>query len=549
MKKQLVYSKDGSIYLDTGMSQPAFSKARLIEHIGERGIKAEQTGDGSWQFDKWSFTGTSLPHQTILLEGALFSGLPLSAFFESGNREKEYLAGSRVCSAIEEAIRQKIQLPETGGGGIFISADFSRILFLPQELFASAASCSDKETNALAQGAYINKVLSGIESERFTQAAVAYRLLTGEMPFNEIDEEKREDDYRDKNYIPLKNRIWGLDAGLAAAVDNALEAKATEGKFPLVALYKELGLTDEGEIPSDGNLLEVIRKSDISHERFDEIAARRNKVFQSILHKKRWIRAHRTLITVACVTVFILALAAASGISTSKTRPTTQGLTESETVEMFYSAFNNMDVVAASSCATGKDANGITEALSAYFVTAKQRSTYDYGFRALSPAEWLSFNNGGKFTMYGITQFYIGNKKGETYFKAAEKKDAPPPVTRSGGITLKKGDTKQLETSYYFVYGAGSEIGGRESIEAVKKSDTVTLTYKGNKWIITNIAQKDEETTIIDKESFYNDYKQAFESNAQDAVKAADELRDRYKWLPLSSEIIAAQEKIKKDNE
>ena len=91
MKKQLVFSKDGNIYLDTGMPQKAFSKARLADRLGERGVKAERSLEGdkeSWTFSKWAFSGSKMPDKTVLLEGFLFSGLPLSAFLGNDGKEK-----------------------------------------------------------------------------------------------------------------------------------------------------------------------------------------------------------------------------------------------------------------------------------------------------------------------------------------------------------------------------------------------------------------------------------------------------------------------------
>ena len=102
MKKQLVFSKDGNLYLDTGMTQDAFSKARLADRLSERGVKAERSSEGNkeaWTFSKWAFSGSRMPDRTVLLEGFLFSGLPLSDFFGKDEKEKEYLAGARVCSA------------------------------------------------------------------------------------------------------------------------------------------------------------------------------------------------------------------------------------------------------------------------------------------------------------------------------------------------------------------------------------------------------------------------------------------------------------------
>ncbi len=579
MNKQLVFSKDGNIYLDTGMSQAAFSKARITDHLEERGIKAERTedaGEERWTFTKWSFTGTKLPEASVLLEGSLFSGLPLSDFFGKDDKAKEFLAGTRVCSAMEHALEQGLSLPRVGAGGIFISADFERILFLPEGLFETASRCAPAESGNEAQSFYVNKLLTGDAANSFTQAVIAYRLLTGDLPFTESDEEKRAEDIHDKNFVPLAHRIWGLDEELATRIDQNLQragavksggnrqekvsALVTDGKdrtngelrraglsFPLKSLYRELGLTETGNIAPDGNLIGVIHKSNISQEAFESRAKKERQHFQAALSHKRWIRRRRTPLTILAIAVFAAAVVSGLCLETSMSRPTTQGLTELQTVELFYSAFNTMDTLSAQASAKGKQTGAVIDAMSAYFVTAQTRSSYEAGYKVTSPAEWLSFNNGGTFSMYGISQFFIGNKKGEIFFTAPARRDAPAPVTESGGTELKKGAVKQLEVSYYFIYCVGSETGDSENVVVLKKNDIVTLTYGDRRWRITGLEQQEGPSVSVNKEALYADYKAAFDASGQDSVKAADAVRAKYGWLPLGSEILEGIEKIKSD--
>lgn len=558
MKKQLVFSKDGNIYLDTGMPQEAFSKARLADRLGERGVKAERSLEGdkeSWTFSKWAFSGSKMPDKTVLLEGFLFSGLPLSAFLGNDGKEKEFLAGARVCSAMEAASTQGLVLPRVGAGGIFISADFERILFLPEKIFDMAAGLQANEF----QGFYVNKILDGNAANAFTRSVIAYRLLTGELPFTEEDEEKREEDLHDRNYLPVALRVWGLDEALARSIDKGLQqgaAKKEKGKqdrkdedppLPVVSLYRELGLTEGGDIASDGNLIGVIRKSNVSHEEFDRRAQRETKLFQSMLEKKRWIRRHRSLLTICAVGLFALAVVAGICTETALSRPTSQGLTETQTVEMFYSSFNTMDVLSANASSKGRNAGLVIDAMSAYFVSAKTKESYDTGSKTTSPAEWLSFNNGGSFSIYGISQFFIGNKKGEIFFTPAIRRNAPLPIGESGGMPIKKGAVKKLEVSYYFIYCTGLESEGGEKVNILKKNDIVTLTYDGKKWTVTDIEQHEGEPFSASKASLYADYKAAFDASGQDPVKAADAIRGTYEWLPLGSEILEGIEKIKSD--
>ncbi len=599
MTEPLVFSRNGNLYLNIGMTQSTFSKARIIEHLLERGVKAEHQ-DGTWKFSKWTFTGTvsentiqntDKDNPNVLLEGPLFSGLPLMTFFESDNKTKEFLAGSRVCSAIESALEQKIPLPAVGAGGIFIAADFERILFLPEQLFETATLCAaginmsslasqasqeGSKLHAANEGFYINKNLTKGVSSRFTQAVIAYRILTGNFPFEQTDIAQREEDFRDKNFIPIKYRIWGLDPALAISIDNALSRQGavksggnrdekisgiiTEGRsdstksnvclsglsFPVPALYKELGLTESGDIPSDGNLLNVIRKAYISHDQFDSDCRKYQDAFTKKLNIIRWFRHNRPKVTVFAVTAAVLFVLIISIVSANLTRPTTRGLTEYETIEMFYSALNTMDISSASECAKCKQAENMVTTVSTFYVASKSRAVYETNHKTVTPSEWMSFNNDGSYDMYGLSQFYIGNTKSKIFFEGPVSKQFPKPVTQSGGVELKNGDSKKFEVSYYFIYSDDNNIYISHFI------DNLTLTYKSKRWIITSVTQNETQYPQLVKKDFSEILQSAIDSSRTEAkadiAAAADSLRESYEWIPLSSEILSGQEYAKKQN-
>ena len=101
--------------------------------------------------------------------------------------------------------------------------------------------------------------------------------------------------------------------------------------------------------------------------------------------------------------------------------------------------------------------------------------------------------------------------------------------------------------SIYFIYSTGSEMDGGERIEVLKKNDVVTLSYRDRRWQVTDIEQHEGASSSTEKAAFYADYKEAFDANGQDSVKAADAIRQKYGWLPLGSEILEGIEKIKSD--
>ncbi len=587
MDRQLVFSKNGNVYLNTSMTQRAFSKSKLAQHLEERGWIAEKDGS-RWTFRPWSFIGTKSAEDedAVLLEGAAFSSLSLKAFFDEHDKAKQVLAGALVCTAIEAAQEQDIKLKDVGAGGILISADFTRVLFLPQELFETAMQCAGTEDYSKWEGQYVNKTLAKNAALQFTQAVIAYRLLADDLPFPETDSDKREEDYRDINFIPLKDRIWALDEGLAAFIDNALcrkpatkgknldaqitriiqESKAQEGglsdkragmRFPLVAFYRELGLTDDGNIPQDGQLKAVIHKARVSQEQFEETAKQHQQHFQRSLGRKRWLRRHRTALSIGGAVAAVLIILSAILIQGNMQQPTTRGLTSFQTVEMFYSAINNLDVMSVKQSSQGKDFSNVENIISTFYVSSKSRSVYNYKDKTVTPAEWLNFNYDGSYNIYGLSQFVINESKGNLYFSGPAKKDFLEPITEEDGNVIKEGAEKKLRTSYYLIYNEGPE-----TLTVMQQEDELTLSFKKRRWIITKMFQHDAVPLSVDYQSFQKDYKACFTQveNGEEQYESAQEkagkvvipgvnlLRQKYRWLPSNSEILEAADKIQQEN-
>ena len=87
MNRPLVFAENKTLFLDTSMTQTAFTKSRMADRLDENGWLAEKT-DGGWKFSPWTFSGTRQNEcndenlspaarramETILFEGPAFSG-------------------------------------------------------------------------------------------------------------------------------------------------------------------------------------------------------------------------------------------------------------------------------------------------------------------------------------------------------------------------------------------------------------------------------------------------------------------------------------------
>ena len=130
MNKRIVFFEGTKLILDTCMTQSAFTKSRFSEKIGTSGHIASKDGS-SWNFEPWSFSETQLsdlPGGTVSFTAEAFPGNTLREILCTENDSDENKTRARevaaaVCSAIEGARAQKINLEHNGGEGIFISYD------------------------------------------------------------------------------------------------------------------------------------------------------------------------------------------------------------------------------------------------------------------------------------------------------------------------------------------------------------------------------------------------------------------------------------------
>ncbi len=566
MNKQLVFSQNGNVYLNTMLTQSAFAKSRFAERLSEKGYLAEKTTSG-WEFSSWCFADSSIEPQaentsskaesTVLLSNKAFNGLTLKNLFDldfskkldDEEKARVIYGASSVCSAIEEAKKQNIKLPVNGAGGIFISDDFTSILFLPQDLFDSSASCSGDSVYSEYKGLYINKNLTGVDSAIFTQAVIMYRAITGSFPFTNLNTELREQDIRDFNYTPIKNRIWALDEKLASYIDEALHlvsaAKNNKQKpmndCPLNIFYREVGLTEEGNIPNDGKLYPVIRKAAISQEQFEASVKKQANMQERSITVKRWFRKNKTILTIIACVIFFVGIVVGTVLKTNAQSTTTKGLTSLQTIEVFYSAINILDSSTANSCVTGRETKAILDNMASVFVSSQTRAAYDHKESTVSPAEWLLFNYDGHYNIFGLSQFYIKSTKYDLYVLAPTNNNHPPILQEEGGEKLNDNKTKDFSVSYFIVRNED-----KDSLIAEEFEDNIQLVFKNNRWLIRNFKHNLVESKSYSLPDFIDEYKKAVKMTSGDVQKAADILRQSYEWLPTTSEILVADEYMKR---
>jgi len=383
------------------------------------------------------------------------------------------------------------------------------------------------------QGAYFARQCGG----GFTRAVIAYRALTGRLPYAAADETERNADELDRNYLRLEHAVNGIHKGLADAVDRALElpALAQQKKapadlpfppLPFDALYAELGLDGAG-----GTLRRPARSGALPDDEFEVKVTSYYKARKQQVNARRTLRRNTALITGGILAVCVAAGIAAAQHHENGQKPTSMGLTSGQTTTAFYQAVHTQDVELLGLISRGKDAKRYSDTVSQIYVVNKTRNVYDFSNSMVTPESWLYFQSqettAEKRSIFGLSAFTLDGESTLLQVDVPKRNMNRPPVTVEGNTTLTDGAKAVHTAGFYVIHTEGEN----NDVFVERHTDTVTLTYKHSRWTITGI-KSDVTDVPVDSGKFKTDVIAADGRAGGDMVQAAAELRAAYPWLP-----------------
>ena len=526
-----VFLQGEKIFLDSRMSGNVFVKAGFAGKIRENGLLAELNGE-TWNFSLWSFESTLSSadlkefaqdkDETVFLEGSCFYGFVLSEYLESLEKEESIKACSLVCNALDALDESKSALSLVGAGGIIVSKDFSKVLFLPKNLIEISLSSLGEENFSDLYGSYLNPVFSGKTAVRFLQAVIVYKAICGKVPFAEKNASSRETDIRDLNYCPLRYAVFGVDEKILLFTENAFAGK--DCSFP-----KEEFSALELKEPSSSDL-----------EKFKAESQKFLLCQEKRIRAKRWLRAKSTVIKI-CAAVFIFAIAAVVSLyRTFLEKRTTKGLTSLQTVEMYYSAVNLLDVDSARA-SSAKSLGGRVDRLANIFVTGKTSSMYNAGNDLVPPSVWL-VKNQLSHNIYGISNFTVDGSPCRTFFNGQRRKENPVAIFEENGQKIFLGETKEYQVEFFIF-----DSLGEDSLCVSLQKEKVSLEFKKDRWIITGI-QTEIESRFLKFSELKTEYSAAMENCGGDVFACASVLRQKYDFIPTDQEITDAEKYVEEQS-
>ena len=536
----LLNIENGELRLNTNLDEYTFGKTAHDAVLSQEGALFDGKNFRQWTFEEVKSYDAEKNGKAERLvfycaKNPLSDGArTLAKLLEEGG-EKALSATLAACTALTAAAKDGNQIPMVGAGGIMI--DGNKVLFAPESLYSYAANTLPAQETLLQHQGYLNETIKGLPALCFERAAIIYRLLTGRLPFTAADSVSRNADIFDRKFLPLEYCINGIDSELASAVNNGLRLNSTAVNVPGKRKKGKTSedLRPEADFPLE-KLEEAFRLSQKQAEEgndkaFEEKVAAYLKSQTSKINTKRTIKRNSTTIAVIVAALVIVAVVIGNTIKTRGSDYTSIGLTSSQTISAYMNGVNEKDTMLLSDFGDGKSINSFSDTVSRIYVMHKQRLTFgDNGFGY--PANWLFYiTDDAKYErsgVYGVTNLKIDGKPAEHVAKLYKKNEKPEPLTQEGGITLVKGSTSVHKIEYYMIYTEGEEV----DYMVDKISATVTLSWKKNRWVITDIEENKKQGLGVDCNKFKADYFSELKKSGGEVIPAVDALRSKYEWLP-----------------
>ena len=567
--KNVVSIVDNELRLCSGLDEYKFGKTNFNSIVTETGVLATcDSKDGEplhFSFEKWSFAEI----KSFDVEGAeerivfYCNNNPLSKNAqtlldlyakcgtpEASTQDKDnmYLSSLAVCTILTQAANEEFEIPLNGSGGILVDGFTAskksdtklKLLFLPQNVFKYSIAGLSAVEQADLHNCWVNPTIQGLPAICFMRSCVAYKMLTGRYPYPSADNLTRNADLLDKNFLPLELCINGINPELAAAVNKGLKLNSDSVNIPG---KKAKGKKSEDLVPQKDFPLELLAKAKesistkLSDQAFEEKVNSYKKLQSSRVKTKRTLRRNTTTIIVCILALVFAIIYGRSAYQNYLDDYTTKGFTSVQTIQTFFKGMNTMDITLMQSFISGKSANRYLDSISNVYVISKQRMSSgggDGGYQ--KPAKFfVMLTNSSMLSivgLYGASNIKVDGKQIDEYIELKKNKDKPQILTQEQGVTINKGDKSVHSVEYYTLHTEGTN----NDIYVTKNKDTFTLTFKKDKWIITDIETSATEVDF-DSDLFKSEYFNLLIQNDGDPVKTINQLSFKYDFLPSEKEM------------
>lgn len=546
----LLNRNNGMLELDMAMGPRDFAQSRLLPFLEEDGWLVCGTNLSSWKFTEVVQRGDS-----ICVTGSDFLGTSLLELLCSKNTSEKKFDTSiisilkEVFRGMELILQQKPDFQFFGPAQILVERDASevKLLFLPPTLFKRAIESRPSQEQGQLSGCYCNPQLQGAEAVAFSQGVYLYQGLSGQLPFPQLEEGQRMEDYRDKNFIPLEFLVPDISSQVAASVNNNLQLGTSLTAKKKNTLQDKIMdkkaapckpvLLHSMVVAEEANLLELSQKAEST-----EFIQRRESYQQQQekeLHRKRFIKKYSTWIKVALAVVAVGIAACISGIKDWRNEFVSTGLSPAQVCGVLYTALDEQNLVMAKAMCTGSGTEEFQERLSNFFIANRMRTGMNPMSLALTPSQWIQYlyqqeelaqqatqESSSPFQqreiwIYGVTNFHLEmpqlpeKSSSQLPVQASSRLPVYPPLRKDKlqPVDASAGEKLQAVATYSLVYS-----DGLEQLQVEHHRDSLTLEFIKEGWQVVSVEQ-DFYNEMVEQSQIQGDFIQLLKDFQQENVE------------------------------
>lgn len=399
------------------------------------------------EISNWTLEGITEIDGTTYFYGPLIDGTTLASAGIS-------LETLRLLADSLHTIRERnFPVRQFSLSSVFLCSDGS-LLFFPPRLMEFLNSHRLRKDSLEMIEPWNNGSAGGEAARAFTLAALAYRLVTGKIPFPGENEEEIE------KLISLKSYASPLlsEPRLADEFLNLLNASFSGKGAP--AQWRQL--LDKWS--SSG-----IIRSDMTDEEIKAIEEREKKKENRRLQALKrgvFFTKNRSKLLAALAAVVIIGLIVQAPLSKALAPPVTAGMSQKEVIELYYSCFKTLDTEVLDDTITAKAGKADMNEIGTIFVTSKVRTSYEGTTGIVDPEQWIS--EGMKPVDPGVQVWGLSDLK----------------IRSIGNDRYEATYTKWTSSS-----GENVDETSPRMPEGMKIRDRIHLTTRKNAWIIDELER------------------------------------------------------------
>ncbi len=284
--------------------------------------------------------------------------------------------------------------------GLFYTENNEIILF-PGDLLDLIASHQNETYKVQFVDAYNHPERKGEKALCFTLGVIAYKMLTGILPFFEDESTKLRESIRRKEPLAPDYHVPGVKKEFSSLIQSSL--KSDSRKSITLADWIEL----LKKIKETGYMEKIDRKTADKLRKEGKLL--KEKTEKSFKRKLYFLKNWKMLLGVIAGLLFA-GIVLSAPLKKIFAPPVTKGMTAEKVVHLYYESFNTLDVETLSACVTAGAGKSDIKEITGIFVISRVRSGYEGKSGFISAGNWLKKGSPPLkqgMNIYGITSLRI----------------------------------------------------------------------------------------------------------------------------------------------